>query len=165
VIEPGRRDASDAGWMLLIEMLRLLGRQHEFEETGIQYCITFEVSPPQWEPPPPNLKAAPAVASAPEPVSAPVSDSPLAWRGVIEAEGEPWFGRLAAEARTNKELRIDAMQLRRMAFSAASGLLTLVMKLQQGGATVEFRNINPLVGALLQLLGITAVASVHLRRP
>jgi len=165
VIEPGRRDASDAGWMLLLEMLRLLGRQHEFEETGIQYCITFEVSPPQWEPPPPNLKAGPALAAAPESVSAPVSDSARAWRGVIEGEGEPWFGRLAAEARTNKELKIDAAQLRRMAFSAASGLLTLVMKLQQGGATVEFRNVNPLVGALFQLLGITAVASVHLRRP
>ncbi|HUL63806.1 MAG TPA: STAS domain-containing protein [Burkholderiaceae bacterium] len=163
VIEPGRRDASDAAWMLLLEILRLLGRQHEFEENGIQYCITFEVSPPQWELPPPNLKASPAVASA-EPVPAPVSDGPLTWRGVIEAEGEPWFGRLAAEAKTNKELRIDASQLRRMAFSAASALLTLVMKLQQGGATVEFRNINPMVGALFQLLGITAVASVHLRR-
>jgi len=164
-IEPGRRDASDAAWMLLLEILRLLGRQHEFEEGGIQYCITFEVSPPQWELPPPNLKASPAVASAEEPVAAPVSDSPLNWRGVIEAEGEPWFGRLVVESKTNKELRIDATQLRRMAFSAASALLTLVMKLQQAGATVEFRNINPMVGALFQLLGITAVASVHLRRP
>jgi anti-anti-sigma regulatory factor len=164
VIEPSRRDASDAAWMLLLEILRLLGRQHEFEETGIQYCITFEVSPPQWEPPPANLKASPAVASAEPVAAAPVTDGPLTWRGVIEAEGEPWFGRLAAEAKTNKELRIDASQLRRMAFSAASALLTLVMKLQQGGATVEFRNINPMVGALFQLLGITAVASVHLRR-
>ena len=168
IIEPGRRDASDAGWMLLLEMLRLLGRQHDFEETGIQYCITFEVSPPQWEPPPPNLKAAPALPVVNEPVpvaSVPVAENPLAWRGAIEGEGEPWFGRLAAEARSSKDLQVDATQLRRMAFSAASALLTLVMKLQQGGATVEFRNINPLVGALFQLLGITAVASVHLRRP
>ncbi len=167
IIEPGRRDASDAGWMLLLEILRLLGRQHEFEETGIQYCITFEVSPPQWEPPPPNLKAATALAGAAEPAAAVApteEDGPLTWRGVIEAEGEPWFGRLAAEARHNRELKIDATQLRRMAFSAASALLTLVMKLQQAGATVEFRNVNPLVGALFQLLGITAVASVHLRR-
>jgi anti-anti-sigma regulatory factor len=169
IIEPGRRDASDAAWMLLIEMLRLLGRQHEFEETGIQYCITFEVSPPQWEPAPVNLKTAPAVAgSAAEPIAVPAApveeDGPLTWRGVIEAEGEPWFGRLAAEARQNRELKIEATQLRRMAFSAASALLTLVMKLQQGGATVEFRNVNPLVGALFQLLGITAVATVNLRR-
>ena len=104
-------------------------------------------------------------AAAAEPVAAPVNDSPLAWRGVIEAEGEPWFGRLAAEARQNKELRVDATQLRRMAFSAASALLTLAMKLQQGGAKVEFRNVNPMVGALFQLLGITAVSSVQLRRP
>jgi ABC-type transporter Mla MlaB component len=162
-IEPGRRDASDAGWMLLLEVFRLLGRQDDFDETGIQYCITFEVSPPSWEPAPPNMKAraAAAVAGA---ASAVASDDPLAWRGVIEAEGEPFFGRLAALARVHKALAVDCGQLRRMAFSAASALLTLVMKLQQGGATVEFRNVNVMVGALFQLLGITAVAAVQLRR-
>jgi anti-anti-sigma regulatory factor len=162
-IEPGRRDASDAGWMLLLEVFRLLGRQDDFDETGIQYCITFEVSPPSWEPAPPNMKAraAAAVAGA---ASAVASDDPLAWRGVIEAEGEPFFGRLAALARVHKALVVDCGQLRRMAFSAASALLTLVMKLQQGGATVEFRNVNVMVGALFQLLGITAIAAVQLRR-
>jgi ABC-type transporter Mla MlaB component len=93
------------------------------------------------------------------------AEGPLTWKGVIEGEGEPWFGRLAIEARTNKALSVDAMRLRRMAFSAGSALLTLVMKLQQSGVTVEFRNVNPLVGALLHLLGVTAVATVQLRRP
>ena len=46
-VEAGRRDPSDAVWMLL-EVFRLLNRQHDFEETGIQYCITYEVSPPSW---------------------------------------------------------------------------------------------------------------------
>lgn len=162
-VEPGRRDASDAGWMLLLEVFRLLGRQDDFDETGIQYCITFEVSPPSWEPAPPNMKTR-AAAPAPVAASAAASDDPLAWRGVIEAEGEPFFGRLAALARVHKELAVDCGQLRRMAFSAASALLTLVMKLQQGGATVEFRNVNVMVGALFQLLGITAIAAVQLRR-
>ncbi len=164
LVEPGRRDASDAGWMLLLEVLRLLGRQSEFEETGIQYCITFEVSPPQWEPMPPNVKTGTAPAAAAEAASA-AAENPLTWKGVIEGEGEPWFGRLAMEARVNKQLAVDAMRLRRMAFSAGSALLTLVMKLQQSGVSVEFRNVNPLVGALFHLLGVTAVASVHLRRP
>ncbi len=159
-IEPGRRDASDAAWMLLLEVFRLLGRQDDFDETGIQYCITFEVSPPSWEPAPPNMKTR---AAAPAAVAA-ASDDPLVWRGVIEAEGEPFFGRLAAQARVQKALSVDCGQLRRMAFSAASALLSLVMKLQQGGASVEFRNVNVMVGALLQLLGVTAVAAVHLRR-
>lgn len=165
LIEPGRRDASDAGWMLLLEVLRLLGRQTEFEETGIQYCITFEVSPPQWEPPPPNLRTGAAPAVTAEAAAPSAAEGPLTWKGVIEGEGEPWFGRLAIEARTNKALSVDAMRLRRMAFSAGSALLTLVMKLQQSGVTVEFRNVNPLVGALLHLLGVTAVATVQLRRP
>jgi hypothetical protein len=51
-----------------------------------------------------------------------------------------------------------------MAFSAASALLGHVIKLQQLGTTVEFRNVNALVGALLQLLGVSAVAEVQLRR-
>ncbi|HEU0203645.1 MAG TPA: STAS domain-containing protein [Burkholderiaceae bacterium] len=164
IVEAGRRDASDAGWMLQLEVLRLLNRQNDFEETGIQYCITFEVSPPQWEPAPPNLKAQGAVASAAGPAIASTED-PLTWRGVIEGEGEPWFGRLVSEARKSKHLIVECTQLRRMAFSAASALLTVVMKLQQSGARVEFRGVNPLVGSLFQLLGVTAVAAVALRRP
>ena len=64
-VEAGRRDPSDAVWMLLLEVFRLLNRQHDFEETGIQYCITYEVSPPSWEPAPPNLKTRAAVCRQP----------------------------------------------------------------------------------------------------
>lgn len=182
-VEPGRRDASDATWMLLLEVLRLLDKQHDFEETGIQYCITFEVSPPSWEPPPPNLKTGPAPArtvatpvatpvSAPAPAvvapaSAPAAEAigPLDWRGAVEGEGEPQFGRLVAESRNSKQLQVECRYLQRMAFSAASALLTHVMRLQSGGVRVEFRNVNPLVVALLNLLGVTAVAHVQPRRP
>ncbi len=177
-VEPGRRVASDATWMLLLEVLRLLDKQHDFEETGIQYCITFEVSPPSWEPPPPNLKTGPAPARSAAPAAAapvappaaapaPVAEAigPLDWRGAVEGEGEPHFGRLVAESRTSKHLQVECRYLQRMAFSAASALLTHVMKLQSAGVRVEFRNVNPLVVALLNLLGVTAVANVQPRRP
>ncbi|MCK7496379.1 MAG: hypothetical protein MZW92_39785 [Comamonadaceae bacterium] len=46
-----------------------------------------------------------------------------------------------------------------MAFSTATTLLTLLMKLQAGRrAASSSVNVNPLVAALLHLLGITAVA-------
>ncbi len=165
-VEPGRRDSSDAAWMLLLEVLRLLGKQHDFEETGIQYCITFEVSPPSWEPPPPNLKAraGSGVGAVAAPAAAAAVVDPLDWRGLIQAEGEPQFGRLALEARTNKTPVVECRLLRRMAFSTATALLTLLMKLQTAGVRVEFRNVNPLVAALFHLLGITAVAGVQVRR-
>jgi ABC-type transporter Mla MlaB component len=160
-VEAGRRDGSDAGWLLLLEVLRLLGRQDDFDETGIQYCITFELSPPSWEPPPANIKA--RAASAAKPVAG-ANLNPLDWRGVIGAEGEQLFNRLLAESRTNKHLSIECMQLRRMAFASGSSLLTHLMKLRQTGASVEFRNVNALINALFQLLGISALTTVQQRR-
>jgi anti-anti-sigma regulatory factor len=165
-LEPGRRDASDAMWMLMLEVLRLLGRQTDFEETGIQYCITFEVSPPSWEPAPPSLRTLAAREPAATGPAAAAIDAfdPLDWRGVIEREGEPHFGRLAIQARESKHLSVECLYLRRMAFSTATTLLTLLMKLQAAGVRVEFVNVNPLVAALFHLLGITAIAGVQSRR-
>lgn len=164
-VEPGRRDASDAGWMLLLEVLRVLNRQEDFEETGIQFCITFEVSPPSWEPAPVNLKARSASPSAATPVAVPAEAlAPLDWRGAIRNEGEPWFGRMLSEARSSKQLVIECRLLQRVDFSAASALLSHVMKLQASGVSTEFRSVNPLIAALFHLLGISAVSMVRLRR-
>jgi anti-anti-sigma regulatory factor len=157
-IEPGRRDPSDACWMLLLDVQRLLGRQEDFEETGIQYCITYEVSPPSWEPPAANIMTRASTEAAPTAVD------PLDWRGDIAGDGEPVFGRLVTAARQQPRLVVECRHLRRMGFSAASALLGHVIRLQQLGSTVEFRNVNALVGALLQLLGISAMAEVQLRR-
>lgn len=159
-VEPGRRDPSDAVWMLLLEIFRLLNRQHDFEETGIQYCITYEVSPPSWEPAPPNLKTR----VAPPPVEPSEAIDGLTWRGTLRGQGEPHFGRLAVAARTEKQLVVDCTYLKRVEFSTATGMLAMLTRLRQGGATVEFRNVNYLVGALFALLGIDSIARVQLRR-
>ena len=159
-VEAGRRDPSDAVWMLLLEVFRLLNRQHDFEETGIQYCITYEVSPPSWEPAPPNLKTRAAV---PQKVVAEPTDG-LSWRGTLRGEGEPHFGRLMASSRIDKRLVVDCTYLKRVEFATATGMLAMVTKVRQNGATIEFRNVNYLIGALFALLGVDAVAQIQLRR-
>jgi ABC-type transporter Mla MlaB component len=159
-VEAGRRDPSDAVWMLLLEVFRLLNRQHDFEETGIQYCITYEVSPPSWEPAPPNLKTRAAV---PQAVAPEVVDG-LSWRGTLRGEGEPHFGRLMAASRVEKRLIVDCMYLKRVEFATATGMLAMVTKVRQNGASIEFRNVNYLIGALFSLLGVDAVAQIQLRR-
>ncbi|WP_233575491.1 STAS domain-containing protein [Noviherbaspirillum saxi] len=45
ILEVGRRDDTEDAWLLLLEVLRLLNREKEFEEISIDYCVTFEVSP------------------------------------------------------------------------------------------------------------------------
>ena len=173
-VEPGRRDPSDAAWMLLMEVQRLQNRQADFEETGIQYCITYEVSPPSWEPPPPNIRLCQRPPSPPPPAATraaaattpmPVApDGALAWRGEILADDDPQLNRLILAARERKSVTVDCSGLRRMAFSSASALLGHLFRLRQGGVAVEFRDVNALVAALWQLLGIPSVAEVGMRR-
>jgi ABC-type transporter Mla MlaB component len=45
----GVRDADPAFWMARLEALRLSNRPDQFDETAIDYCVTYEVSPPSWE--------------------------------------------------------------------------------------------------------------------
>ena len=45
----GVRDADPAFWMVRLEALRLSNRPDQFDETAIDYCVTYEVSPPSWE--------------------------------------------------------------------------------------------------------------------
>jgi anti-anti-sigma regulatory factor len=162
-VEPGRRDPTDAAWMLLLEVQRLLNRQADFEETGIQYCITYEVSPPSWEPPLSNIRIDGSAADKPAAPAAAAAD-PLNWKGEILGDGEQAIGHLVGAARTSPQIVIECRQLRRMAFSAATALLGQLFKLQQTGISVEFRNVNCLIAALWQLLGVSAVAEVRVRR-
>jgi len=45
----GVRDVDPALWMLRMEALRLVNRPDQFDEAAIDYCVTYEVSPPSWE--------------------------------------------------------------------------------------------------------------------
>jgi len=164
MVESGRRDPSDALWMLLLEVLRMLERHDEFEEAAIQYCITFEVSPPSWEPPPANLKVALPSAAPASGAEVPPAGAPLELRGTVDGDGEPHFSRLAAAARNQPQVVIDCAQLRRLTFSAGSALMGTLRRIRQGGSTVELRNVSALVAALLHLLGVTSIASVHSRQ-
>lgn len=159
-VEPGRRDPSDAAWMLLLEILRLLGRQEEFEAAGIQYCVTFEVSPPSWEVATSSIVLGDDAAGAAVP---PPAIDPLDWRGEIDMDGERFFGRLADASTGSRHLVVECRYLRRMAFSSGTALLGLLMKLQGAGVQVEFRDVNALVAALFHLVGINAVAAVQVR--
>jgi ABC-type transporter Mla MlaB component len=164
-VEPGRRDPTDAAWMLLLEIQRLLNRQSDFEETGIQYCITYEVSPPSWEPPLSNIRVEGGSVEKPSaPVSTIADNDPLNWKGEIMGDGEQHLNHLANAARTSRQIVVECRQLRRMAFSAGTALLGQLFKLQQTGINVEFRNVNCLVAALWQLLGVSAVCDVRVRR-
>ena len=45
----GVRDADPAYWQVRLDALRLANRADQFDEAAIDYCVTYEVSPPSWE--------------------------------------------------------------------------------------------------------------------
>ena len=45
----GVRDADPAYWLVRLDALRLANRPDQFDEAAIDYCVTYEVSPPSWE--------------------------------------------------------------------------------------------------------------------
>ena len=45
----GVRDADPAYWQLRLDALRMTNRPDQFDEAAIDYCVTYEVSPPSWE--------------------------------------------------------------------------------------------------------------------
>ncbi|AXA94851.1 STAS domain-containing protein [Massilia sp. YMA4] len=157
LLDVGRRDEGEAPWLLLLELLRLLNREKEFEETAMDYCVTFEMSPPQF--------VAPGnVANTPRQAGAPAADRYLLPH-VIEADVEPLLAAICAYAGQGAMLVFDCSHLVRIDLAAGGQLLGCLRALAQDASRrIELRELNHLVAALLRLLGFADVARLFPHR-
>jgi anti-anti-sigma regulatory factor len=166
--ENGRRDDSDACWLLQLELLRVLGRESVFEDLSIDYCVTYEVSPPPWEPMPASICLAGSKGSAKVvPVAEPtyqVGADAFLLLGSIEGRAQATLSALRSYAADRAEIHVDCRALRRLDFVAAGELLNEVVALRTGGKYLVFKDLNQLVAALLAVMGIPDLAEVRLRR-
>jgi anti-anti-sigma regulatory factor len=165
-IEPGRRDPSEAGWMLALQALRVLGRQQAFEDLSIEYCVTYEVSPPSWEPIGGAIRTGEAT---PQGVEAPPSRSPreadvFLLGGDVLGRMQQELPALRAHAASRNTVTVDCRGLRRMEFVAAGDLLNEVVALRAAGKQVQFVEPNYLVYALMLVMGIQELAEIRRRR-
>ncbi|HWS75828.1 MAG TPA: STAS domain-containing protein, partial [Quisquiliibacterium sp.] len=156
---------------------RLVGDRQAFDDLSIDYCVTYEVSPPPWEPLPGCIRsdavaagdagAARGQGDAPD-VQAPLEtgdhSSGFALRGEI-------VGRMVAEleslrewAGARKEVHVDCRALRRLDFVAAGELLNEVLSLCSGGRSVRFIEPGAMVESLLVVMGIHELADIRRRR-
>ncbi len=62
----GDRGVDPGWWRLCMEALRVMHRPDEFEIVALDYCVTYEVSPPSWESPRGRFKALQADGSSAE---------------------------------------------------------------------------------------------------
>lgn len=164
-IEPGRRDDCDGAWQLALVALRLVGERQAFEDLSIDFCVTYEVSPPSWEPMPASIRtAAPEHVAAVRVATAAVEGSALVLRGELTGRIVQELGLLREHASSRPDVVVDCRALRRVDFVAAGELLNEVVALCGAGKSVLFVEPSPIVDALFTVMGIHEVAEIRRRR-
>ena len=145
----GDRDASEAPWLLQLALLQLLNREKDFEETAMDYCVTFEVSPPSFE--------TPQHIATTNTITAPTGTECFMLPTVVNSGASSLFDAIDAYAAQAPALLIDCSRLARVDYGAASAMLNRLRPIA-AEKKIEFRDMNHLVAALFKLLSYSEVA-------
>ncbi len=180
----GVRDADPAFWMARLEALRLANRPDQFDEAAIDYCVTYEVSPPSWERARCQVRASTATLSTNPPPLSIVGEvgSTFMESGLID-DGKAGqqvttvdlSGQLAGDISATL-LQIDAKlgaaslvqvscsRLIRVDFIAAGDLLNWVLAKRTENRSITFADAHRLVALFFGAMGINEHARVLVPR-
>jgi len=184
----GRRDVEQLWWELRMAVLRVMNRPDEFELTALDFCVTYEVSPPGWEKPRCHVTSIAADRSddaGQSVLSEAVLESvPSAYPGESVLEGQSsefnqlGLVELSGEIRGDPQATLDMLERRlmgadvliiscrnliRVDFSAAGTLLNWVSQHHAERRFVQFVDAHRLVSAFFHVIGITEYAKVVVR--
>ncbi|WP_290901518.1 hypothetical protein [Aquabacterium sp.] len=178
----GNRDADPAFWMLRLDVLRLVNQPVAFDEVAIDYCVTYERSPPSWEPSACLIKQQDGAVSA---HAGPLSHISEVTTSFVESQvhQEVEFVQIANldlsgqlvgdigrilqhlddQLGASISLDIDCRHLLRVDFIAAGDLLNWVLARRAEERQVQFINPHRLVALFFGAMGINEHATVKLQ--
>jgi hypothetical protein len=178
----GVRDADPAFWVLRLDALRMANRPDQFDEAAIDYCVTYEVSPPSWERVRCQVRIGGTGLSTQSPPLSQVSDVATSYidSGVDDAPGQVEMatvelsGQLVGDIgatlhQLNSQLGSASMvsvacnKLIRVDFVAAGDLLNWVLAKRGENRSVTFADAHRLVALFFGAMGINENASVRVR--
>jgi len=180
----GDRDADPAFWMARLAILRVLNRADLFDETAIDYCMTYEVSPPAWEPPRCRARQSTGGATVQtQPLSiisevstsfmesvlfedevAQVQVASLELSGQLVGDIGQTLQRLNGDIGMASVVNVSCAQLIRVDFLAAGDLLNWVLSKRSENRSVRFTDTHRLVALFFVAMGINEHAGVSVRR-
>jgi ABC-type transporter Mla MlaB component len=183
----GSRDTNQDLWKLRLEQLRITHRPDEFELAALDFCVTYEVSPPSWESARCEYKAldvdgvsgvgqtiiGEAVHDSIQSEFSSYEDqqtnpsgthatqmSAVELSGQIQGDPVAVLDRLEARMSGADVMVISCAKLIRVDFSAAGTLLNWVSARQNEGRVVQFTDVHRLVAAFFHVIGISEHAKV-----
>ncbi len=179
----GIRDADPVFWLTRLDALRLANRADQFDEAAIDYCVTYEVSPPSWEAARCNVHISDSNVSSRMPSVLPAEASTSFMESRIfddagsgdEAGSVELSGQLVGDisttltgltARLGKAtvINVSCSRLIRVDFIAAGDLLNWVLNAATQGRAVHFVDAHRLVALFFGAMGISEHAKVQVRK-
>ncbi|MEJ8854651.1 STAS domain-containing protein [Variovorax robiniae] len=176
------RNIEPVWWQLRMAILRVMNDVDGFELTALNYCITYEVSPPPWEDPAGSYAAVDVAAPLPktstgmslasvrmglgtsvEPAPAPAVAGHNLLVGELTGECHDVLHELDAELVGAEVPTVSCAALVRMDFAAAGTLLNWAMARAARGQRVEFVDVQRMLAAFFKVIGIADHASVAVR--
>jgi hypothetical protein len=175
----GVRDVDPAYWQVRLDALRMAYRPDQFDEVAIDYCVTYEVSPPSWERARCEVRVSssgmnttsPAMSSVSE-VSTSFMESRLSEElstvqiGTVELSGQLVGDISATLTKMNSDLgtaniiNVSCSRLIRVDFIAAGDLLNWVLSRRNENRSVNFIDAHRMVALFFGAMGINEHAKV-----
>ena len=178
----GVRDADPAFWQLRLDGLRMANRPDQFDEAAIDYCVTYEVSPPSWETAKCKVRLSSGGASSLSPANTVVNDASTSFLESIltedpsrqhvasfELSGQlvgdigATLRRMDAELGAATQINISCARLIRVDFIAAGDLLNWVLARRSEDRGIGFIDAHRLVALFFGAMGINEHARVRIR--
>ncbi len=178
----GARDASTAFWLLRMEIMRMANRTVDFDQTAMDYCMTYEVSPPSWSPARCSIRLSsddgmtisPSMTAPSEGISTGFLDSDLVDETQSETATVELSGHMVGDIGERlKEMdaqiggaiyiTVSCLRLIRLDFVAAGDLLNWVVSRHNQGQSVTFENAHRLVALFCDAMGFKEHARIKIR--
>ena len=187
-----RSTAQDC-WQLRMQALRVTHRPDDFELAALDFCVTYEVSPPAWDNARCEYKPLDSsgdtlgsetiigdvardsassrmiLAGGDSQLDPQLSVMPpsnvlsVELSGIIQGDAIAVLDKLGHKLQGADVMLISCTKLIRVDFSAAGTLLNWVSARQAENRTVQFSDVNRLVAAFFNVIGITENATVVVR--
>lgn len=161
-IDQGGED-QQTHWQLLFHLYQCQDMQAEFEDLAVEYAVTFEVSPPSWDPVSPCKAAATEHESLHQPAVVRDEDA-FYLSGVITSASGHQFEELARFAASRSECLLDMTDVPRVDFASIGHFVNALAGLSGSGKKVLIRNANEMIRALFGIMGVDQFATVLRRR-
>lgn len=154
----GQREMPADWWRLRLAWLRVCHRPDEFDLVALEYCITHEVAPPQWEEPLCSCGSEPGAPAAL------AGGGAAQLSGVLAGDASEALAALESLVQPDGQLQVGCEALLRVDFAAAGSVLNWAAAQQAAGRRVQFNGLHRLVAIFFHVVGIAEHAKIQARR-